>query len=185
LSANLSADSADASEPGQIFALSLPGTRRAGMLAAILFIAGCAQFPRATGINDPQMELWAGRISLQIQSEPPQAFFAAFELKGRAERGELTLTSPIGSVLGVMRWSPGEAVLDSGRGVKRFASVDALLEATTGAAIPINAMFDWLAGKNTKLNGWVADLTQQGNGRIVARRAEPAPQVDLRIVLDR
>jgi outer membrane lipoprotein LolB len=184
LSANLSATSADAPNPYPITLLRLPGTRRAGMLAAIFFIAGCAHDPRGTGINHSQTGFWAGRISLQIQSEPPQAFFAAFELKGGAERGELTLTSPIGSVLGVMRWSPGEAVLDSGRDVRRFASVDALLEASTGAAIPINAMFDWLAGKSTNLNGWVADLTQQGNGRIMARRAEPAPQIDLRIVLD-
>jgi outer membrane lipoprotein LolB len=124
-------------------------------------------------------------MSLQIQSEPPQAFFAAFELKGRAQRGELTLTSPIGSVLGVMRWSPEEAVLESGRDVKRFASVEALLQATTGAAIPINSMFDWLVGRNTSLNGWVADLAQQGNGKINARRVEPAPQIELRILLDR
>ena len=124
-------------------------------------------------------------MSLQVQSEPPQAFFAGFELKGRAERGELTLTSPIGSVLGVMRWSPDEAVLESGSNLKRFVSVDALLEATTGAAIPINAMFDWLGGRDTSLNGWVADLAEQRNGKINARRVEPAPQIDLRIVLDR
>jgi outer membrane lipoprotein LolB len=158
--------------------------RLAGVFIATFFIAGCAHQTGAKAINDAKNELWAGRISLQIQSEPPQAFFAAFELKGRAQQGELTLTSPIGSIVGIMRWSPGEAVLESGQGIKRFSSVDALLEQTTGAAIPIDALFDWLAGKNTSLNGWTADLAQQVTGKISARRTNPAPQADLRIVLD-
>lgn len=84
-----------------------------------------------------------------------------------------------------MRWSPSEAVLESGQSVKRYASVDSLLEDTTGAAIPVAALFDWLAGKNTGLNGWSADLLQRGDGKITAKRSEPAPQIDLRIVLDR
>lgn len=127
---------------------------------------------------------WSGRIGLQLQSEPPQAFFAGFELRGRPEQGELTLTSPIGSVLGVLRWAPGEAVLESGSKVTRFASVDELLEKTTGAAVPLPALFDWLEGRNTVLQGWTADLSQQPNGRITARRTTPPPQADLRLVLE-
>ena len=147
-------------------------------------MTGCATPQKAAASNASQNDEWAGRISLQIQSEPPQAFFAGFELKGKAETGELKLTSPIGSVLGVMRWSPSEAVLESGRDVKKFASVDALLEQTTGAAIPVSALFDWLNGKNTSLNGWTADLSQQPDGKISATRTNPAPQTDLRVVLD-
>ena len=55
---------------------------------------------------------------------------------------------------------------------------------TTGAAIPIAALFDWLKGENTRLNGWSADLSGLDTGRIVATRTEPAPQTRLRIVLD-
>lgn len=123
-------------------------------------------------------------MSLQIQSEPPQAFFTGFELKGKAERGELTLTSPIGNVLGIMRWSPEDATLESGGNVKRFSSVDALLEQTTGAAVPIAGVFDWLEGTNTNINGWTADLSKRNTGRIEATRIDPAPQTRLRIVLD-
>lgn len=161
---------------------------RAGLsllaICAAFLMAGCATPQKPAGSSAGQNDEWAGRISLQIQSEPPQAFFAGFELKGRAEAGELKLTSPIGSVLGVMRWSPSEAVLESGRDVKKFASVDALLEQTTGAAIPVSALFDWLNGKNTSHNGWTADLSQQPGGKISATRTNPAPQTDLRVVLD-
>ena len=158
--------------------------RFAGAAIAILFIASCAHQTSITSTNDIKNGPWAGRISLQIQSEPPQAFFAGFELSGQAGQGELRLTSPIGSTLGVMRWSATDAVLESGRDVKHFASVDALLEQTTGAAVPVAALFDWLGGKSTSLDGWTADLTQQGRGKITARRSSPAPQIELRIVQD-
>ena len=130
-------------------------------------------------------EFWSGRISLQVQSEPAQSFSASFELKGRPERGELSLISPLGSVLGVLRWSPGEAVLDSGNGkIQRFASVDELMAQVTGAAVPLAALFAWLQGEPASASGWSADLSRHKEGRISAKRTEPAPQADLRVVLD-
>jgi outer membrane lipoprotein LolB len=152
---------------------------------APLLIAGCAQPIRATGQNSLNNEFWSGRISLQVQSEPAQSFSASFELKGRPERGELSLISPLGSVLGVLRWSPGEAVLDSGNGkIQRFASVDELMAQATGAAVPLAALFAWLQGEPASASGWSADLSRHQEGRISAKRTEPAPQADLRVVLD-
>ena len=159
------------------------------LLIATFLIAGCAHKKVDASINDARNEgkisFWAGRISLQIQSEPVQAFFAAFELKGHADNGELTLISPLGSILGIMRWSPTEATLEQNGSTKRFASTDELLAQTTGAAVPVSALFDWLGGKNTTTPGWTADLSQQGNGRIIAKRTSPAPEAELRIVLDK
>ncbi len=165
----------------------------ASLLLATLLGAGCAHKTRPTGINDAQNELqkisqetfWAGRISLQIQSEPPQAFYASFELKGHADNGELALISPLGSILGMMRWTPLQATLEQGGSIQRFASTSELLAQATGAAVPVAALFDWLVGTNTAAPGWAADLTQQANGRISAKRTSPAPPVDLRIVLDK
>jgi len=166
---------------------------RACLLAVIILIAACAHKQGATGLNDSEKAsgnsvltaFWSGRISLQLQSEPPQAFFAGFELKGKASDGELTLISPLGSILGIMRWSPSEAILEQGGTVRRFASTDDLLAQATGAAVPISALFDWLAGIDTPTPGWAADLSQQPAGRITAKRSNPTPQADLRIVLDK
>lgn len=161
--------------------------RRFALVSCFLFatflIAGCAHQPWADGQNDAQNQVWSGRISLQVQSEPPQAFFAGFELRGSPAQGELVLNSPLGTSLAVLRWAPGEAVLDAGGPAQRFASVDELIEKATGAAVPLPALFDWLAGKNTALNGWNADLSQQPEGRISASRTTPQPRADLRIVL--
>ena len=152
---------------------------------AIFLIAGCVGNQGATGQFDQQRDEWAGRISLQVASEPAQSFSASFELKGRAESGELTLISPLGTVLGVLRWSPGRALLDRGnQDIQHFASIDELMERATGAAVPLGALFAWLQGNNTTVSGWVADLTRHGEGRFSARRTIPAPEANLRVVLD-
>ena len=169
-------------------ALTLTPLRRrvallAGLLLATAFMTGCASPSRAERPDGAQISFWAGRISLQVQSDPPQAFFAGFELKGNPAEGELTLNSPLGNSLAVLRWSPQEAVLDSGNQIQRFATVDELIEKATGAAVPLPALFDWLDGKNTAADGWKADLSQQPEGRISASRTMPQPRSDLRIVL--
>ena len=160
-----------------------------GLLLAINLIASCAHKTEAKALNTtaivPEDAVWSGRISLQLQSEPPQAFFAGFELKGKADKGELTLISPLGNILGIMRWTPTQALLEQGGSIKSFVSTDELLAQTTGAAVPVAALFDWLAGKNTQTVGWTADLSQQPSGRINAKRIAPAPQADLRVVLDK
>lgn len=156
-----------------------------GCLIAIILIAGCAHPIGVKSINSSQNEFWTGRISLQVQSEPVQAFSASFELRGQPERGELTLISPLGSVLGVLRWSPGDATLDSGnRKIEHFSSINELMERATGAAVPPSALFAWLRGDNASVSGWSADLSRLGEGRIWATRTEPAPQAELRVVLD-
>lgn len=167
--------------------------RGAGILIATLLIAGCSIKTLAIAPKDTKLateQAWAGRISLQVQATPdgvtPQSFSASFELSGEPERGVLTLISPLGNVLGVLRWVPGEAVLDPGNGkLQRFTSVESFLAQNTGAAVPLAALFAWLQGDNTPVPGWTADLSRHSEGRIAARRDHPTPQADLRVVLDR
>lgn len=153
-------------------------------LLAAFVVTGCATRPPGAP-SDARNDFWSGRISLLVQSEPVKSFSASFELKGKPERGELTLISPLGNVLGVLRWSPSEAVLDSGdHKIQRFQSVDALMAQATGAAVPLGALFAWLQGNDASISGWSADLSRHGEGRILAKRSEPLPQADLRVVLD-
>lgn len=184
-------------------------------LFAIIFIAGCAGNSGSTGqkglrngLFEPVLSalepkaiqalpsrVWAGRISLRIEAEPVQFFSAGFELTGEAAAGSLVLTSPLGNVLGTLRWAPGEAWLDqgNGQGPERFASAEALLVQVTGAPLPLDALFGWLQAKAPDVlpinyvlaaQGWQADLSRRSEGRIIARRMQPLPEAELRILLD-
>ncbi|KQU85087.1 hypothetical protein ASC78_06865 [Variovorax sp. Root318D1] len=164
----------------------LQGGRRsvlAAGVAALLLAAGCAQLP--SGTRPQGTDAWSGRMSLRIDSQPVQTFSALFELRGSPETGELSLTSPIGSTLAQLHWSPGEALLKNGSETRRYESVDALIEAATGAAIPVGALFGWLAGRDDRVPGWRPDLGQIANGRLQATREAPSPTADLRIVFER
>ncbi|SEA78931.1 lipoprotein insertase outer membrane protein LolB [Variovorax sp. YR216] len=153
--------------------------------AGALAVAGCATpgAPKQSGLV--QSEAWSGRLSLRIDSQPVQTFAALFELRGAPWAGNLTLTSPIGNTLAQLHWAPGEALLMNGKETRRYDSVDALIEAATGAAIPVAALFGWLAGRDEQVPGWRPDLSQVGAGKLQATRESPEPRADLRIVFER
>ena len=149
-------------------------------------MAGCAA-PQGAAIRDDASAggAWNGRLALSVEGETQQSFSALFDLRGSPRAGELALTSPIGSTLAVLQWSPGEALLKNGNQTRRYDSVDALIEAATGAAIPVDALFGWLAGRDDPVPGWKADLSQYASGRLQAMRHSPQPTADLRIVFER
>jgi outer membrane lipoprotein LolB len=167
--------------------------RRAASLAlggwGLALLAGCAAprpFPEPpTASTSGRTDNWSGRLSLQIESNPPQSLAALFDLRGAPERGSLVLTTPIGNTLAELTWSPDEALLKNGAETRRYESVDALVIAATGAAIPVRALFGWLDGRDERVAGWQPDLQQITRGRLQAMRETPLPRVDLRLVFER
>jgi len=158
----------------------------AGWLVALtLVLAGCASPPIATSPTAPQAGPWTGRLALQVEDSQSQSFSAGFELKGSPDTGELTLLGPLGGTLAVLAWAPGSATLRSNGQTRQFESADALVAHATGATLPVAALFDWLRGTNTPVAGWQADLSQLAQGRVRARRLDPRPAADLRVVLER
>ena len=149
---------------------------------ATLLLAACAtpRTPTASGV-----QVWAGRLALSVEGQASQSFSAGFELKGAPDTGELTLYNPLGGTLAVLAWSPGTATLRTNGTVRQFPSLAALAQEATGAPLPIGALFDWLAGKATPIEGWEADVTQVAEGRLRARRTAPPPPADLRVVFER
>lgn len=159
---------------------------RAGAALLISLLAACAQLPRPPADLSLGSEVRSGRLALSVQDQPSQSFSAGFELRGRPQAGQLTLLNPIGGTLAILQWQPGSAQLQTpGRAPQQFDSIDAMVEQATGASLPVTALFDWLAGVNTPVSGWQADLSQLAEGRLRAQRQEPPPQADLRVVLDR
>ena len=124
-------------------------------------------------------------MALQVADNPSQSFSAGFELRGSARSGELTLFTPLGGTLALLSWAPGAATLRASGQTRQFESVDQLAAQATGTAIPVAALFDWLAGVNTTVPGWQTDLSQVDKGRLHAKRTEPPPSADLRLAFDR
>lgn len=154
------------------------------LLAVLALLAGCASPPRPPPGADAAFGPWSGRLALQVDNQPSQSFSAAFELKGNAQSGELTLFGPLGGTLALLGWQPGRAMLNANGQSRQFDSVDALITHVTGSAVPVGALFDWLRGIDTAVQGWRADLSQLAQGRIAARRTEPAPEADLKVILE-
>lgn len=157
----------------------------ATILFATVFIAGCAVPTRAGISNQSEVSLWRGRLAVRVESDQPQSFAAGFELTGNAQVGELTLYTPLGSTAAALSWSSQTAVMHTNGDVRYFESLDALIKQAVGTEIPVVALFAWLAGDNMAIAGWSADLSQHANGRITARRTQPAPLAELRLVLEK
>lgn len=167
-----------------------PTRRRALLLAAVpcvLGLAGCAQ-PRLRPEPDAAASAsWSGRLALQVHDEQAedQSFSASFELQGNEREGQLVLLSPFGAVLAELQWSPAGAQLRQGGQLRESPSLDALVQETMGTALPLGALFAWLAGGQAAAPGWQADLSQLAEGRLRAQRTDPLPRATLRVVLDR
>lgn len=154
------------------------------LLVLVALLGACAQPPRMAQPATPDRTTWNGRLALRIDAEPPQSFFAGFELRGHARAGELSLLSPLGSTLGRLEWSPGDALLHWNGTLRRFSSIEALTREATGTEVPIASLFRWLAGEQTSGDGWSADLSGLSDGKIVARRNMPLPAVEMRLVFE-
>lgn len=125
---------------------------------------------------------WSGRLALRIDSTPSQTFSSSFDLFGGPEAGELHLNSPLGNTVASVRWSPQGAELQQGQQIERRATLDELTTEMSGTALPVAAMFGWLRGDGASADGWTVDLSEQTQGRITARRTNPLPSAELRLL---
>ena len=153
-------------------------TRRLLLVCCAGLLTACAT-PRAPA---PGQAHWSGRLAVQVASTPPQSFSAGFDLTGSPNAGELALATPLGNTVATVVWSPGSAELRQGEQTTRRAGLDELTTELGGTALPVAALFAWLSGQPQSANGWTADLSRHPEGRITARRTDPAPSAELRIV---
>lgn len=161
---------------------------RRALLAALLSIgAGCATRPAP----DTDRPWTSGRITLNVEATPERAaqrVSVDFDLRGDALRGELQLSSTVGTRLASLAWTRDEAWLDSGAGPVRYRDLDELARAALGEPLPLQALPDWVAGRpwpgagsepakdGFEQLGWRVTLAGLQHGRIEARR-DAAPRV--------
>lgn len=165
----------------------------------VAFTAACSSLPRSE--REAGVETLSGRLAVQVEAvgdAPSRSMSAGFELRGRPDRGQLDLSTPLGNVLAQARWSPARVVLATPKGEADYADLDALTRAVLGESLPVAAFFDWLHGRpwegapnqpvadgaGFRQLGWDVDLARFGDALVTARR-EAAPPVTVRIKLDR
>ena len=166
-----------------------PLGRLASGLMLVAVLASCAMYtkppPSPQQASLKQAGHWQGRLSLRVLQPTPEQFSASFELNGSADHGELSLFSPLGTTLAVARWTPQNAQLLQGDKVQDFASMEALTQQLTGAALPLPALLAWLDVDGPALPGWQLNAESPASGRrVYAKRESPLPALQLTLLLD-
>ena len=161
-------------------------------LLLVALLAACATAP------SPQADALSGRLSVVIEAsytQPARQAGVGFELRGTAREGELSLATPLGTLLARARWAPGRVELQSADGSRQFASLEDLSEALLGERLPLQALADWLRGRpwagaahsalggGFEQMGWNVQTDRLADGLLVARRAA-APAMTLRARLE-
>lgn len=166
--------------------------RRLAVACIASLLAACATVP-------PPADALSGRLAVRVDGASgaaPRSVSAAFDLRGDPSRGELGLSTPIGTLIARARWQPGDVRLETPEGERRFADLDAMAREVLGEAVPVAALFDWLRGRpwpgapnratgsGFEQLGWTVDLSGFADGRVEAVRPAP-PAVTVRARLDR
>lgn len=155
----------------------------AQVLLALALVA-CASPARVAPSEFGDAKHWAGRLSVSVRGQSPQSMTADFELDGDPTQGRLQLSTPLGSKVADLLWSPTRAVLQANGTATQYASLVEMVHSVSGTDLPIAQLFDWLNGVPTPAPGWAANLSQIANGRISAKRdIANADEAELKVIL--
>ena len=171
-------------------------------------LAGCSSVPLASGADAAalaQAPRLTGKFGLIVPAGPGgqprgQNVNASFELLGDPRRGQLEMSTPMGSLVARVSWQPGSAWVKTPDGDRAYDDIDALTQELLGEALPVQALFDWLRGRpwpqapsraadgtGFQQLGWQVDLRRFGDQLISAQRLNPngsEPLATLRLKLD-
>lgn len=158
--------------------------RFASSLLVACLVAACATPAAYKPAGNAVAGHWQGRLGVKVLNPAPRSFSARFELDGDAQQGTLKLFTPLGTTLAQMRWAPGSASLTTTGEPQQFESLAALSQATLGMDLPVTSLFGWLRGVSGEANGWEADLSALGDGKLSANRRTPELDAELKLILE-
>ncbi|HEY1394528.1 outer membrane lipoprotein LolB [Roseateles sp.] len=182
----------------------------AGALAVLgtASLAGCSSLPKAAGTDAAALAAaprLTGKFGLIVPAgaggQPRgQNVNANFELLGDPRRGQLEMSTALGSLVARVSWQPGSAWVKTPDGDRAYDDIDALTQELLGETLPLQALFDWLRGRpwpqapsrpsgesGFQQLGWQVDLRRFDVQLISAQRMNPngpEPLATLRLKLD-
>ncbi|MGM9516839.1 lipoprotein insertase outer membrane protein LolB [Roseateles sp. DB2] len=178
---------------------SLLHPARCSALLLLAALSACAHGPRQAQDQPPRelaapadnvpAPLFSGKLSVQVPPLPGQRLAqggsGSFELLGDATQGQLELSTPTGSLLARVRWTPTSVSLEQAKDQRSYDSLDALTLELLGESVPVAALFDWLQGRpwagaaaNTlpapalgfEQLGWRVETDRLAEGLLLARQ---------------
>lgn len=136
-------------------------TLTAALMSLVLLwppmLTGCASLPPPTLELGPDPTPQAavrfeGRMALTLDAfgdDDARAEQFNFSMQGHARRGEFLLSTPLGTQLAAVRWRSGLAWTETGHGIEAHADLDGLTRRMLGEALPLDFLWDWMAGHPT------------------------------------
>lgn len=138
-----------------------------GLWLLVLVLSGCAA-PAPDHLPAGTLEQRHGRFVVQSTEvgEPPENIQGNFVWRKQGPGWQLDLNSPLGATLARLTVGPGQAVLEQPDApTRRAASGQVLLADLLGAAVPVDALEDWLRGRIGNEQD-VRDVKRDASGRV-------------------
>jgi outer membrane lipoprotein LolB len=136
----------------------MPITRRLSLFAIAAVLAGCAT---TTTTNNATVGAYrdtidlTGRLSANYQKDgQPGSVTANFEWSQQPGRIDVSVLSPTGQTMAMIKVTPDQATLTQANQAPRSAKdIDMLTAQTLGWSLPVAGLRDWLQGYATAADG--------------------------------
>lgn len=148
-------------------------------LASMALLVGCSSPPlHPDGQDSP---VWRGRMAIIHPGPPPKQDGLGFVLGGSAQKGWLTIQSPMGQALAELTWSDSDMNLRDGTSSKRLDDVQAWSQQRLGVALNPQILFTVLQDPNAQITNW--HIERRGPHQLLITQNVP-PMVQIRIIVD-
>lgn len=146
---------------------------------------------------------WSGHLGLKLaawNNQPARGDSFHFDLQGHAQAGVLDISTPFGTLVASVRWTPEGASLLTPDETQVFGSMEALMGQAVGEALPVSTLMFWLKGRPDPLlpvtwtnatgspaqfeqASWQVDVSELAQGVLRAQRAPQAQQRGAQLVI--
>jgi outer membrane lipoprotein LolB len=129
------------------------------LLGAALAVSGCAttSAPRSTTAVAPYREALelSGRIAINYSKDgKSESLSGKFTWQQSAQQTDVSLISPTGQTVAVIRVTPSSATLtQNGKQPRSAADLDSLMRETLGWSLPVSGLREWLQGHAIAADG--------------------------------
>lgn len=146
---------------------------------------------------------WSGHLGLKLaawNTQPARGDSFHFDLQGHSQAGVLDISTPFGTLVASVRWTPEGASLLTPDETQVFGSMEELMVQAVGEALPVSTLMFWLKGQpdpqlpvtwthgralplQFEQSNWQVDASELAQGVLRAQRPPQAQQRGAQLVI--